>query len=620
MQIDLFISVISTLRDGSMLEERRMLIDSGTPVTGASVPEDAVAQITLVSPDLPLSAGPHVQIDDLGCWLTPEQNGCWTGVLSGGDPRRPFLNHAGTCEAVLSWRSAYSDMEGADEGLRDSMSVQLEILATKKNAKAARDMLAIISESYSDPELWEKKHEGNDLSGTDERIVIKRAAEIISSFEDRWPYILRSMRVTLESTIEYDEHGIANSPEALSWLSRHPDQLYVTSHERADFTVYGIPVRVGLGAVEKVVPRRNLYENEVIYGALHHMVSKLGSIRRSMAGRVSGPVKGRITSQGGYARMSDIISEYRRVSMGGTVAKVLDLERRGLRLLRSFSDASGISGSAAPLEPIVTPYVAKNLVYYQIFSSIMEWYRISNGSIETRAGVYTIVRLDRLYEYCLLVKIVHALSGAGLKRLTREYRDYAATGVFGGRAAERPKDRPFNYYAFTRGSCRVELFYEALVKRWQKAQSGDPIIVVPNRHSDGRNDCWCPDFIIRISGKKGQSSFIILDAKYTTPQNVLNTSLPELVRKYVLGIHVRSDGGKIGTSPVQAVWALYPDGSSESVNYYFPEHGFGGAHEILPSIGGLRVHPGDPDNVLSKFLGTLIGRIADGLEKGSQKK
>ena len=70
MQIDLFISVISTLRDGSMLEERRMLIDSGTPVTGASVPEDAVAQITLVSPDLPLSAGPHVQIDDLGCWLT----------------------------------------------------------------------------------------------------------------------------------------------------------------------------------------------------------------------------------------------------------------------------------------------------------------------------------------------------------------------------------------------------------------------------------------------------------------------------------------------------------------------------------------------------------------------
>ena len=31
MQIDLFISVISTLRDGSMFEERRMLIDSGAP-------------------------------------------------------------------------------------------------------------------------------------------------------------------------------------------------------------------------------------------------------------------------------------------------------------------------------------------------------------------------------------------------------------------------------------------------------------------------------------------------------------------------------------------------------------------------------------------------------------
>lgn len=66
----------------------------------------------------------------------------------------------------------------------------------------------------------------------------------------------------------------------------------------------------------------------------------------------------------------------------------------------------------------------------------------------------------------------------------------------------------------------------------------------------------------------------------------MNTCLPELVRKYVLGIHVRSDGGKIGTSPVQAVWALYPDGASDSVSYYFPEHGFGGAHEILPSIGG----------------------------------
>ena len=61
MQIDLFISVISTLRDGSMFEERRMLIDSGAPVTGASVPEDAVAQLVLVSPDLPLSSGPHVR-------------------------------------------------------------------------------------------------------------------------------------------------------------------------------------------------------------------------------------------------------------------------------------------------------------------------------------------------------------------------------------------------------------------------------------------------------------------------------------------------------------------------------------------------------------------------------
>lgn len=73
MQIDLFISVISTLRDGSMFEERRMLIDSGAPVTGASVPEDAVAQLVLVSPDLPLSSGPHVQIDDLGCWLSPSR-------------------------------------------------------------------------------------------------------------------------------------------------------------------------------------------------------------------------------------------------------------------------------------------------------------------------------------------------------------------------------------------------------------------------------------------------------------------------------------------------------------------------------------------------------------------
>ena len=349
MQIDLFISVISTLRDGSMFEERRMLIDSGAPVTGASVPEDAVAQLVLVSPDLPLSSGPHVQIDDLGCWLSPEQNGCWTGVLSGGDPRRPFLNHAGTCEAVLSWKSAYSTRDGDDDALRDSIPVQLEILATRKNAKAARDMLAIISESYSDPELWEKKHEGNDLSGTDERVVIEKAAEIIASFEERWPYILRSMRVTLESTIEFDEHGIANSPEALSWLSRHPDQLYVTSHERADFTVCGIPVRVGLGAVEKVVPRRDLYENEVIYGALHHMLSKLGSIRRSIAGRAGGEVSRKISMQGGYAKMSDIISEYRRVSMGGTVGSVLDLERRGLRLLRSFSDASGIGGTASPL-------------------------------------------------------------------------------------------------------------------------------------------------------------------------------------------------------------------------------------------------------------------------------
>ena len=190
MQIDLFISVISTLRDGSMFEERRMLIDSGAPVTGASVPEDAVAQLVLVSPDLPLSSGPHVQIDDLGCWLSPEQNGCWTGVLSGGDPRRPFLNHAGTCEAVLSWKSAYSSRDGDDDGLRDSIQVQLEILATRKNAKAARDMLAIISESYSDSELWEKKHGGNELSGTDERIVIGKAAEIIASFEERWPYIL----------------------------------------------------------------------------------------------------------------------------------------------------------------------------------------------------------------------------------------------------------------------------------------------------------------------------------------------------------------------------------------------------------------------------------------------
>ncbi|WP_340618652.1 nuclease domain-containing protein [Xenorhabdus entomophaga] len=596
------------------------LITQGDAVHGDwSIPEDAQIRIQLIASDKALEFGtPILYIGDvahemsLTTSIDDQQYWC---VLFDEEQifGTPFRNFVGRSEIILTFRKV-------DIHIRNLVDIQANLV----NAELAESMLKYLNTHYESIVslcFSRSKINGDTSKGNEDSInrLIVEAQNGIKLCESVWPELLSRVRERWETELQIQKSTLPNSSQGITWLTQHPEYIHFCHQEEQMLRMKGYPTKIIQGVREEVIQNRDLLENRIIHGYLAHMEQKLTKTRKLLViDSIRNNEKNSNSSFGEYISLDHILNKYRTPILEGLSKKLDNLVSRVRFLRNNFSYIVPPSMDLKPIPPTVTSFVARTPSYLRVYEKITRWYEFNNIEIGIGDLLFGLRHLSTLYEFTVLTQLISALKDTGANLLEQSWRDYNEA-KFGGEAKARPMSEINNYFYFSNESRKmeIELFYEPKIWTKHKAQSGDPVdVCIEHQGKDWQYRS--PDYMLRI-WIKGivEPVLLILDAKFSSAYRIKHEKLPDLVNKYLLGLHQKRADGSYGRLPIQAVWALYPKGQSEKVDFYASYHSIGGRESILPSLGGIRVKPNEEAR-LSIMLNKLFQQIEQEFEQKYQ--
>lgn len=586
------------------------IISQGESVYGGwRIPEDAEVGIHLVTSDKALALGePQIYIGDVlhDFALNPMSDGehHWN-VLFDEDEcfGVPFRNFVGRSEIILTFKNS-------DIRIRNLVDIQ----ANPINAELAEGMLTYLNEHYDSivSICFSRSKISGDTGKGDENSInrlIEEAQSGVELCESLWPELLTRARERWETDLESQSNSLPNSPQGIAWLAQNPESIHFCSQNEQMFKIGGYPVMVTKSVRETIIHNRDLIENRVIHGYLAHLEQKLTSAKIVLESERDEKGGTRNFGLGEYISLDHILSKYRVPILLGLVERVDNIISRTKLLRKRFSAKVSPPKDIKPIPPCVTHFVARTPSYLKIFEKIAKWYEFGKIQIGLGDLLFGLRHLSALYEFTVLTRLISALENIGSNLTESSWRDYECT-QFGGEIKPRPVSSINNYFYFVDSSrkIRIELFYEPKIWTKHKAKYGDPVDVCIE-HQGKSWQYRKPDYLLRVWFEGvDEPVLLIFDAKFSSAHRVKREKLPELVNKYLLGLHQKKIDGGYGQLPIQAVWAIYPKGKEEIINFYASYHSLGGKESILPSLGGLRVRPNEEDRLaitLDKLLDQL---------------
>ncbi len=512
---------------------------------------------------------------------------------------RPFYNLAGLHQIV------FSVMPGTDS--TKQYTVPIEFLTSGASATEISRMLEAINDNYDE---ISSMCLNSDMGIRSSLLnLIDRADEVIQHLYDSWNPLLSHLRKALGPKLVVTPGGLPNSPEAIHWLSENSDALGYCQPEEQNFVLHGFPVRADFAAEEVVVPRYDLFENNVIAGFFEHIQAKLADVRNFIKRKKI--QKTEFQSEfSGYIRYTDIVEKYGFDQLTQQEQRIVKLQDRLYRLYASFLKKTGIRKGVRPIAPKITPFVARNKVYLELFWLIRDWYDNSRQELTLNDFAMHFIKLDKLFEFTALTTLVGVVNELGGSIQAMEWHDMDSFDEndkyhFGGVPKSRPAKEPFNYYRWLGpdGDYSIELWYEPKIRTSISSYEGD-LIVVEQFSTYRKGYYLSPDFVFKINWKgESVSDWVIMDAKFSSDNTIRIQSLPALRGKYLTSLNIKQTQSFY--NPIQALWALYSRGNSDFVSIYCKEHMLDSQYPVLPSIGGIRMRSSDRDIFRDKFCSLI---------------
>lgn len=513
---------------------------------------------------------------------------------------RPFYGLAGIHEIKII---VFDDTEE-----REEISFMVEVLASRERAREINKMLKAIDDNYDEITNMCINSDPTKSSLFD---LISEAKDIVDWLTKNWNILISQLRRTLEPMLTIKPNGLPNSPEALYWLCSNPDALGYCRPNEQNFKINNIPVRTDFAAEEVVKPQYNLFENNVIAAFFEHIQSKLADIRNFIAVHKHETVINDNTQYPNYVRYSQIVEKYNVDLLSEQEDEISRLQDSMYRFYNRFKQITGIR-HVRRLMPKITPFVARTSIYHNLYTIINDWYAMCKQNITLNDFAMHFIKIDKLYEFTVLTRIVNAINALGGYNSAMEWHDMSE-GTFGGVKKERPITEPYNYYKWFLSNRDVvlELWYEPAIRTIQKSEEGDLIVVRgQNYHS---NYALTPDFVFRITWYNKISDYLIMDAKYSSDNTIQNMSLPKLTEKYLYSLSVKKKG--VVDNPVRAVWAIYSRGNKKQISGYSRNHSLASEYMVFPSLEGIQVSTDDKSCAIKDNISILIKQLKE-LRKG----
>ncbi|MGO5064066.1 hypothetical protein [Clostridium sp. LCP25S3_F8] len=239
--------------------------------------------------------------------------------------------------------------------------------------------------------------------------------------------------------------------------------------------------------------------------------------------------------------------------------------------------------------------------YRKIYKVIKDWFESGNYDLSNEKMILTFPLASQIYEYYILFRINNYITENGYD--LRNSKNF----LYGLKTNAKYENTKFNNtFIFQKEKTTITVYYQPVIFLNQVVND---IGLFRNNNISINNEksyYYTPDYIIKIC-EQNKSKFIILDAKWSTINSVINYSFKNIVYKYIFSISTINSEDKI-----DKVWVVNGkdlNNQNEYMYNYYNSKFKSRCDEIEPSAKIMTLNPNIDESVQKENLNKLFSII-----------
>ncbi len=366
--------------------------------------------------------------------------------------------------------------------------------------------------------------------------------QALDIYKNSYQYLINNPYCKLEKTESVDSFDKLQSisQRTIQYITNHIDELAVVNYDTGIRynNQYYQPNRV---LVESNSYSYDVYENRIIIGFLKTLVSEINLIIKSLLEKTY--LKNKSSSQDGYIDSMYQIFSRSIKRINGYIESLKSLHNKYQQLYYFYIRLFNISADEVRTLPVFTPAFRSINSYRQIYTVIHKWFSIGNYDLGKDELLLSFISTSKIYEYyCLIKMLCHITLNTNYALTESKHISYHVNN-------SRNMDTKYNNtFIFNKNSVKLTLYFQPVVYGDSRAYNGLDIFRNTSTNSktenSNRGKIYTPDYIIKIE-HDGTADYIILDAKFSTPENIRIYQLQELVYKYLFSISTLNEADHI---------------------------------------------------------------------------
>jgi hypothetical protein len=367
-------------------------------------------------------------------------------------------------------------------------------------------------------------------------------------YEQNYPSFKNNVKHTIAKQSSMEPYrNIRNiSASSMQWLFQNSDQLTRVSGSTAINinNKYYLPYRMH---VEKSTKSFDIYVNQVVLGFLQLVYNHAKYIESQLKKNIETENK-LVTQQQDMEhdgmRMSVI--PVKRIQIQNSRSQLEELQYLILTMEKQYPKYQEIlrcfEKQLAGI-PKKTKVFQEVQPYRHIFEQILEWYRFGEFNLLKENLIFNIKTMDTLFEYYCLYKLLFMLQEAGFTdpiegdRSSSSYHTYKLAGYL-------YQCDIANTYRLRKGDIRITLYYQPVIR------TDDFENDITLYRTTSFQDCYTPDFMIKIQINDEIERYVIMDAKYSTRETIRRYYMDKTILKYSCQVSGKE------ANMVRVIWLL----------------------------------------------------------------
>ncbi len=323
------------------------------------------------------------------------------------------------------------------------------------------------------------------------------------------------------------------SSKTIRYISNHIEELSLVNYNT------GIKYNKYYYQPNKVLIEHNLYsfdvyENHIVVGFLKTIIHDIIKMIKELQ-EYRYP-KNIVADKDGYIDSTYQIFSRSIKKINNYIEDLESLKLEYQQIFNYYSKIFNIEVESIKKLPTFTPVFRSVNSYRQIYGIIHDWFSIGNCDLGKEELILSFISTSRIYEYYCLVKILRYFESNFEMNLINKFSfSYLVSDSYYSNTKYN------NTFEFSDDNKRVIIYFQPVIYGDAFSINANGIKLFRNTSMSIRKEInkkgyvYTPDYMIKVE-YENKTNYIIMDAKFSTPDNIKKYQMQELIFKYLFSI------------------------------------------------------------------------------------